>query len=90
MTRKEAKQFATEDLDKFWGMFQGFSHSGITKAQYKRVLEEFFYRTMDACISGIGCRRVAMAYFRVWLEANHPKVSLQHVFDSVDRVHAYT
>ena len=91
-TREEAQGMSRDsELPKFFAAYQALTNDRVTTQEsFSRILEEFFFLTMDAYITGEGDRIESMIRFGVWLKTYAPTVYPSKVFYAVDSVHAYT
>jgi hypothetical protein len=93
VTREECKELASgADLDEFYRAFKSSDGIQVSKKAFQKILEEFFYCTLDAFVRGSGPmdREQSFQAFSEWLEKNHPDIHPLRVFTAVDSVHAYT
>ena len=82
-----------QDMDEMYNQYISLGGK-LSIDDYYIVNAHFIHFTLTAYVSGYvghyGDRRNSMLVFQMWLDENYPGERAGIIFDSVDRVHAYT
>jgi hypothetical protein len=90
MKREQAKKMSGVHLEEYLDAFHQETSLRLSKAEFQRVLEEFFFLTFDAYVGGEGDRAEAWDKFEKWLWGKNTNISPIAVFRAVDNVDSYT